>query len=112
MPTVKPQYMLERLPHIKTGDGAGYTEVDLASLGDSPAPFRIANIAIEPGASSNTDCHAEAEVWYVTSGHGIVRLGDDEREISTGDAIHVGSNMPHQLENTSSETLNVITVWW
>jgi mannose-6-phosphate isomerase-like protein (cupin superfamily) len=64
---------------------------------------------VDPGSSSNMHAHDDMEeIFYVISGHGKIRVGDEEEPIEPGSCIYMPLNTPHQLINTSDETLKVL----
>jgi quercetin dioxygenase-like cupin family protein len=50
------------------------------------------------------------EVFYVISGHGIAKSGDEEFEISAGDTVFVPCGEPHYFKNTN-ENISLIAVF-
>jgi mannose-6-phosphate isomerase-like protein (cupin superfamily) len=48
------------------------------------------------------------EIFYVVSGHGRIRVGEDEEDIEPGSCIYLPIGSPHQLVNTGDETLKVV----
>lgn len=66
---------------------------------------------VDPGSSSNMHAHDDLEeIFYVISGRGKIRVGDEEEPIEAGSCIYMPRNTPHQLINTSDETLKVLAV--
>jgi mannose-6-phosphate isomerase-like protein (cupin superfamily) len=41
--------------------------------------------------------HASEEIYYFIAGHGRMRLGDDERDVSAGDCVVIAPGTPHKL---------------
>jgi mannose-6-phosphate isomerase-like protein (cupin superfamily) len=56
--------------------------------------------------------HTYDEVVHVLAGHGVVHLGDGETEIGPGTSIYLPPHQPHCLENTGSEPLQVLGVFY
>lgn len=51
------------------------------------------------------------EVYYVITGRGRVRVGNDTMNIGAGDAIHIPVGAVHALENTSSrERMKILAI--
>ena len=48
------------------------------------------------------------EIYYILSGTGRMRLGEDERIVGSGDAIFIPRETPHELTNTGSEPMRII----
>jgi uncharacterized RmlC-like cupin family protein len=62
---------------------------------------------LSPGEDMGWHSHPEEEMFYVISGHGIVRWEQDgvihEKEVEAGYAFYKVGNIPHQMENTGEE---------
>lgn len=69
-------------------------------------------VAIAPGETSTRHSHQEKEMFFVIQGTGILRHGDDRREVSYGDTIYVTPGVEHDLTNTGSGRLVFLDVWW
>ena len=54
--------------------------------------------------------HTEDEVYYVVSGHGQVRIADEDREIHPGSVIFVGSGVQHRFHSITAE-LSLLVVF-
>lgn len=64
---------------------------------------------VDVGNTSNLHCHDDVEeIFYVISGHGRIRVGDEEEAIESGSCIYVPVGSPHQLINTGDETLKIV----
>jgi mannose-6-phosphate isomerase-like protein (cupin superfamily) len=51
-----------------------------------------------------------SKFYYVMSGEGRVRVGSETASIGPGDAVPIGLDEPHALENTGSEPLELMIV--
>jgi len=51
--------------------------------------------------------HREDEVYYVLSGRGQIRVGDEERPVRTGSIIFVGKGVPHRF-HTITEDMDIL----
>jgi mannose-6-phosphate isomerase-like protein (cupin superfamily) len=65
---------------------------------------------IPPGSKSDFISHAEREMFYVLSGEGAVRIGEETKPINAGTAIWVSPHTTHQLVNGSSGVLKILWV--
>ena len=50
------------------------------------------------------------EIYYVQSGHGMMRVGEEQCEVGPGDAIYIPRGSRHTLENTSGEDIKLLLV--
>ena len=63
------------------------------------------------GGKSNPHSHDDAEeAFYVISGYGQIRVGDEEEAIKPGSCVFVPQGKEHQLINTGEEILKVVAV--
>ena len=47
--------------------------------------------------------HSEAEVYYVISGRGMMRVQDEDRPVEAGSIIFVGAQVEHRFHSISEE---------
>lgn len=77
-----------------------------------PAPARnqsLAEATVAPGASTAAHFHrASEELYLVTAGRGLLRIGTEEREVETGDCAVIPPGTVHQLRNTGAGELVVV----
>jgi len=52
----------------------------------------------------------EEEFYYILCGKGTVTIGDEEREVKSGDALYIPAGMKHRIVNTGSEELRSVFV--
>jgi len=55
------------------------------------------------GSSDPQKPHKEDEVYYVTHGKAMIRVGDDERAIMVGSIIFVAANVVHYFHDISED---------
>ena len=68
----------------------------------------LAEATVAPGDSTAAHYHREAEeIYLVTAGEGLVRVGEEEREIRAGDAVVIPPGEVHSLHNTGAADLVV-----
>jgi mannose-6-phosphate isomerase-like protein (cupin superfamily) len=66
---------------------------------------------IPPGRAPEHQ-HTYDEVVHVLAGQGVVHLGGGQTEIGPGTSIYLPPQTPHCLENTGSEPLQVLGVFY
>ncbi|MBP0460433.1 cupin domain-containing protein [Streptomyces montanisoli] len=69
-------------------------------------------IDVAPGATSSAHSHDENEMFFITEGSGVMRIGTEERRVSAGDTVHITPFKDHDLTNDGPSRLRFITIWW
>ena len=54
--------------------------------------------------------HTEDEVYYVITGSGVIRVGDEDRPVMAGSIIYVGEGVEHRFHSVS-EDLSILVVF-
>ena len=62
------------------------------------------------GATDPQRPHREAEIYYVTSGRGMIRVGTEDRPVETGSVVHVPPGVEHRFHSVAEE-LRVLVVF-
>ena len=71
----------------------------------------LAEEILPPGCAVTPHHHRELEeIYYITSGRGVMTVGDESREVVAGEAIFVPRGLKHSLENTGSEPITLLLV--
>ena len=66
----------------------------------------LAMETLQPGQHTSPHWHAVLEeIYFVTKGTGCMALGDETREVRSGDAILIPTRLVHCLHNTGSGDL-------
>ncbi len=55
------------------------------------------------GSAAPKNPHNEEELYYILSGTGQIRVGDDTHDVEAGDLIHVEPNMEHDFFNITED---------
>ncbi len=67
---------------------------------------------VKPGFALGGDCHEEDEIYYILSGHGKLKLGEEVIEIHPNMIIFIPAGVFHALDNSESEEeLTLLTMW-
>jgi len=76
-------------------------------------PFGAVWAIVEPGKRTKHHNHQEGETFFVASGRGRYRVGDEVVEVRAGDVVFQPPFNSHVIENTSeSENLVFLSVYW
>jgi mannose-6-phosphate isomerase-like protein (cupin superfamily) len=76
-------------------------------------PFGAVWAIVEPGKRTKHHNHQEGETFFVASGRGSYRVGDEVVEVRAGDVVFQPPFNSHVIENTSeTENLVFLSVYW
>ena len=82
----------------------------LLQRGDLPdVGFTATWVEVAPGSRQRPHDHPSEQVYVVTSGKGRMLVGEEEREVGTGDLVYVPSGVIHGIENVSEEGLTYVS---
>jgi mannose-6-phosphate isomerase-like protein (cupin superfamily) len=71
----------------------------------------LAEETLPPGCAVTPHYHREIEeVYYVVSGSGEMTVGDETRQVATGDAVYVPRGRRHSIANNGTEPIKLILV--
>lgn len=71
----------------------------------------LAEEVLPPGAAVTPHHHHQLEeIYYLVEGRGVMQVGDEEREVSAGDAVYIPRGQRHSLKNTGTEPIRMILV--
>jgi len=67
--------------------------------------------AFEPGQEHPPHAHqGQDKLYFILEGSGMVRIGDQEEELSAGDAAFAPSGVVHSIRNSGSARLVVLAI--
>lgn len=91
-----------------TKDGSEIREL-LAHRNSCIANQSLAEARVPPGASTTPHFHRRTEeIYYVLAGTGLMRIGDESRQVEPGDAIAIPPGAVHSIANTGEATLKFL----
>jgi len=65
----------------------------------------LAEATLPPGAATEPHYHPQTEeIYYILSGQGRMRIGDEQRMVGPGDGIAIPPGAAHQIVNTAADT--------
>ncbi|HWG90234.1 MAG TPA: cupin domain-containing protein [Candidatus Thermoplasmatota archaeon] len=66
----------------------------------------LAEARVAPGKRTTLHYHrVSEEIYHIVSGHGLMRLGDDQFEMGPGDTIAIAPGVPHAIANVGRDEL-------
>ena len=96
---------LDRVPSFATKDGSEIREL-LAHRNSCIRNQSLAEARLAPGASTAPHYHPlTEEIYYILSGQGLMKIGDETSQVGPGDAIGIPPGAPHKITNTGTTTL-------
>jgi len=96
---------LDEVPAFTTIDGSEIREL-LAHRNSSIRKQSLAEARVAGGQTTAAHYHPKTEeIYYILSGSGEMRLGDEVRTVGPGDAIAIPPGQVHQIANHGPETL-------
>jgi mannose-6-phosphate isomerase-like protein (cupin superfamily) len=101
---MKAQEIPDLDPQPRDADGHGYVDFlrsQKLSVG----------LAVWPvGSTDRQRPHKEDEVYYVISGHGVIRVADEDRPVKPGSLVFVAAAVEHRFHDIE-EDLRVLVFW-
>ena len=52
--------------------------------------------------------HTEDEVYYVASGHALIRVGDEDRSVGPGSIVFVAANVEHRFHSIEDDLIVLV----
>lgn len=99
---------LASAPPFTTKDGSEIREL-LAHRNSSIRQQSLAEARVAPGGTTAAHYHPRTEeIYYILEGRGLMRLGDEPREVVPGDAIAIPPGLVHQITNHGPSTLKFL----
>ncbi|MCX8022942.1 MAG: cupin domain-containing protein [Syntrophorhabdaceae bacterium] len=68
----------------------------------------LAYAILPPGNTIEEHTDEVEEIYLVLKGRGIIKVGDEEREVKEWDAIWLPAGKPHALKNIGDEEMLII----
>ena len=66
----------------------------------------LAEAKLPPGAATQEHYHVKTEeIYYILEGRGLMKLGDEQREVVSLDAIAIPPGVRHKITNTGADDL-------
>lgn len=94
-------------PILDAGDGSHLREVLHPRNTRLPLPYSLAQATLEPGET--TVAHklfTSTEVYLILTGHGIMHIFDEAREVGPGDIVYIPPAAPQFIVNPGPEALS------
>jgi len=101
---------MERFIHVPAR--AAFSAEKMKKIGLVDAANLFCDVyCFAPGQAQKPHSHAVGDkLYYVLSGRGVARVGDDERDVAPGDLVWAPEGEEHGLHNPGDERLVVLVV--
>ena len=66
-------------------------------------------VEMERGGKQHIHSHVTEQCYFILEGHGLMTVGDEEREVAAGMSIFIPSQAPHGLVNTGEGVLRYLS---
>jgi mannose-6-phosphate isomerase-like protein (cupin superfamily) len=70
----------------------------------------LAMARLEPGKDISSHVDPYEEIYLVLFGTGLMRVGDEEKQVNPGDATWLPKGLSHSLANNGKEDLVILVV--
>jgi methionyl-tRNA synthetase len=81
--------------------------------GEQLAPWGVGRAVVEPGGATEPHDHEDHEMFVFVSGHGVLTVDGEEREVGPEVTALLPAGSRHQVRNTSdTERLVFLSVYW
>lgn len=104
--------LLNALPTEFLSEGVTLDEIDFTVEGERKSGFHMATFDVAARTVSDVDQHDVRETWLILEGRSELISGQTTRTVQKGDIVYLETQTPHQLNNTSDDTLRVLALWW
>jgi mannose-6-phosphate isomerase-like protein (cupin superfamily) len=86
------------------------TSIGLLARGDVAGDKLAATwVDVAPGGRQIPHDHPEVQLYIIVAGGGRMRIGDEAKDVTAGELIHVPSGVKHGIENTGADVLSYVT---
>jgi mannose-6-phosphate isomerase-like protein (cupin superfamily) len=96
---------IDEVPPFTTKDGSEIREL-LAHRNSGIRQQSLAEARLAPGAATAPHFHLQTEeIYYILSGTGRMRIGEEQRDVGPGDAIAIPPRAIHTIANIGTSPL-------
>ncbi|MGH7990825.1 MAG: cupin domain-containing protein [Limisphaerales bacterium] len=86
------------------------TSICLLARGDvADDKLAVTWVEVAPGGRQIPHNHHEVQVYVIVTGRGRMLVGEEQKEVSAGELVHIPSGLMHGIENIGENTLSYIS---
>jgi mannose-6-phosphate isomerase-like protein (cupin superfamily) len=101
----------EKITAYQTKDGSIIRELLHPDVHGMEISMSLAEAIVPAGEATLRHLHeAIDEIYHITSGKGLLTLGEESVEIRSGDTIYIPCETPHQVKNTGYVPLKILCI--
>ena len=97
----------ETFPRYKRDNIESFLLVSERTCGSEKLAVTL--VEMKPDGFQHLHAHEQEQMYYILEGHGIMQVGEEESEVSTGDCIFFSSHTKHGLRNTGGSVLKYLS---
>ncbi len=101
---------IKKLDPFLSGDGVLLREILHGSKDNLQIGYSLAHALVAPGKSSLPHRLKSSEVYYVISGKGRMRIGEEVREVGRGQTVAIPPGAVQSIENTGRSDLEFLCI--
>lgn len=105
---MSPVTHIDRIEPYETRDGSQIREL-MHPAHHAARAQSLAEATVAPGASTRLHRHRQTEeIYHVTAGRGVMRLGERCFEVRRGDTVLIAPGTPHSVRNDGRRPLKIL----
>ena len=68
----------------------------------------MGTLELPPNTALLPHHHAPLEVYYLTEGEGVLRIGSEEQSVKAGDVVYIPGDLTHGIKNIGTQLLKLV----
>ena len=101
---------IEEIDAITGQEGTQIRQIFSPNETDDLIRYSIAHCTINPGKSSRPHTMKTSEMYYIMQGNGIMRVGEQQKQVKQNDVIFIPPMSKQFLENNGDTQLVVLCI--
>jgi mannose-6-phosphate isomerase-like protein (cupin superfamily) len=101
---------LRNIAGFKAGDASFLKELLHPAKEPLGIGYSLAHAVVKPGGKTLPHRLKSAEVTYILEGHGLMRIGEEQAEVETGQAIFIPPGKVQSIENIGAGDLAFLCI--
>jgi mannose-6-phosphate isomerase-like protein (cupin superfamily) len=72
--------------------------------------YSLAHAVVQPGDTTLAHKMKTSEVYYILSGHGLMSINSEEKEIFENDTVYISPNAVQKIKNIGNKPLEFLCI--